>query len=131
MKDYSFVCEMPSKSNPNKHYNIKVDNSGMFSCDCPAWIFNVRRKGVRSCKHIDELRGAGFTIQKDGAESGKILFTDKQDRWGYGKTNVPVLCKNYPDKCDACALRFACFTESMPKFSEKELSKNKVIGGNS
>jgi len=34
MKQYNFVAEISSQSNPNKHYTIKVDEHGMFSCNC-------------------------------------------------------------------------------------------------
>ena len=95
---YKFMCEVSSDSNPTKCYQIKMKDDGQLTCNCPSWIFNVRRN--RTCKHIDRLRAAGFQV--DGV--GKILISVTS--WGY---KSPIVCKTYP-KCVDCGIRFACYT---------------------
>lgn len=110
MKKYNFLSEVPSKSNPNKHYTIKVDESGLFSCSCPSWIFNTRRN--RTCKHIDSIRTDGVTM--DGI--GRII-TAVERRYGVrGGHKIPILCKNYPEQCDDCKMRFVCWTNREAEF---------------
>lgn len=110
MKYYNFVTEVQSKSNPDKSYTVKMRDDGVLTCNCPAWIYNIRRD--RTCKHVDEVRRAGFTAD----EKGKFITGTTQ--WG-GK--VPVFCKAYPEKCDDCHLRFLCYTERMPEFTVDQL----------
>lgn len=92
-KEYNFVCQVPSHSNPAKSYTIKMDEHGFLSCNCPSWIFNHRKD--RTCKHIDEIR-------------------DKVDidlRGLVGRSDgLPTVCYNYPAKCDECHFRFKCYT---------------------
>ncbi len=92
-KNYTYVCDVPSESNPNKVYTIKIDDDGLLTCNCPSWIFNQRRD--RTCKHIDTLRS-----KAEFDHIGKI-----------GKVGqLPKICYTYPDKCDECKIRFKCFT---------------------
>ena len=94
-KQYQFMYQVKSHSNPNKMYTIKIDERGFLSCNCPSWIYNQRRD--RTCKHIDELRGRvdidlrGFVGEHAG---------------------LPLVCYNYPDKCGECPVRFKCFTST-------------------
>ena len=94
MKAYSFYCEVASHSNPDKKYQIKMDEQGQLSCNYPSWIFNHRKD--RTCKHIDEIRGTIVTMTKGGV---------------VGKSEgIPKVCYNYPAKCDECHFRFRCYT---------------------
>lgn len=117
------MAEVPSKSNPNKHYTIKVDESGLFSCNCPSWIFNTRRN--RTCKHIDALRTEGMTLDGKGkiiiaveTTLGKKIYGNWQK---YSERRIPIMCKNYPEQCDTCNMRFLCWTQR-----EAELDINQL-----
>lgn len=112
MTRYNFVTEVKSKSNPDKEYTIKMRGDGLLTCNCPSWIYNQR--GNRTCKHIDEIMRAGFTADRQGK------FITGTTYWG-GK--VPVFCKNYPEQCESCSLRFLCYTERKPEFTLDELDK--------
>ena len=116
MRRYNFVYEVQSSSNPEKKYTIKMRDDGMLTCNCPSWIFNTRRN--RTCKHVDVIKRAGFTAD----EKGKFIVT--QGHWG---DKAPVFCKNYPQQCDECKLRFFCYTEHNPEFTEDELEDAGVI----
>jgi hypothetical protein len=106
VKEYYFMRQVQSHSNPNKHYEIKMDEQGFLSCNCPSWIFNQRRD--RTCKHIDEIRGTdGITISPKGTLS---VTTDKGFVGKSSNTGLPKICYNYPDKCDGCFFRFKCYT---------------------
>jgi hypothetical protein len=113
MKEYNFICEVRSHSNPNKFYTIKVDGNGLFSCNCPSWIFNQR--GNRTCKHIDELRRRGLTL--DGV--GRLIIIEATDMGGW-QSDVMHLCKNYPEQCDSCKMRFICWTQREAKFTAEQ-----------
>ena len=120
MKQYNFMAEVPSKSNPNKHYTIKVDESGLFSCNCPSWIFNQR--GNRTCKHIDSLRTDGITMDGVGriitaVENGNGTPTIRRNQG----QKIPILCKNYPEQCDTCNMRFLCWTQREAEFDVEQL----------
>jgi hypothetical protein len=111
-KTYNFFAEVPS-SNGRRTYKIKVDEKGLFSCNCPSWIFNQR--GNRTCKHIDALRREGLTV--DGV--GRLITgVDGSKEWG---NKVPILCKNYPTQCDACNMRFICWTNREAEFDLNQL----------
>jgi len=118
-KQYNFLAEVPSKSNPNKHYTIKVDESGLFSCNCPSWIFNTRRN--RTCKHIDSIRTDGVTM--DGV--GRIITAvESEKHYGVrGGQKIPIMCKNYPEQCDDCKMRFICWTSREAEFDVDTLRK--------
>ena len=118
MKQYNFMAEVPSKSNPSKHYTIKVDENGLFSCNCPSWIFNTRRN--RTCKHIDALRGEGITMNGTGRI---ITAVDEGQSYGHvrGEQKIPIMCKNYPKQCDACKMRFICWTQREAEFDVNQL----------
>jgi len=120
MKKYNFFCEVPSQSNPNKTYKIKVDEKGMFSCSCPSWIFNQR--GNRTCKHIDKLRGDGLHLDGKGQliEGKMLTIVDKEYGW-YNK--APLLCQNYPEQCNDCKMRFICWSQREAEFSREQLKE--------
>ncbi|MDP2662041.1 MAG: hypothetical protein Q8R28_15055 [Dehalococcoidia bacterium] len=57
-KTYAEVATYPSKSSKNgKVYTVKVDEAGVLSCDCPAWVFNTH--GDRTCYHTMRVLGIG------------------------------------------------------------------------
>lgn len=92
-KEYFFMYTVPSHTNPDKKYTVKMDERGFLSCNCPSWIFNHRKD--RTCKHIDDIRG-----KVDVDMKGLV-----------GRHNgLPLVCYNYPTKCDNCDFRFKCFT---------------------
>lgn len=115
MTTYNFVTEIKSKSS-GRVYWIKMKNDGLLTCNCPSWIYNQR--GDRTCKHIDEVIRAGFVANRKGK------FITGTNSWG-GK--VPVFCKNYPENCENCTLRFLCYTELKPEFSGEQLRAAGVI----
>jgi hypothetical protein len=114
MKEYNFICNVPSKSNPRKTYTIKVDENGLFSCNCPSWIFNQR--GNRTCKHIDALRLDGLTL--DG--KGRLITIIDKDKYGW-ETKVPKLCVNYPEQCNTCKMRFICWSQREAEFTREQV----------
>lgn len=116
MKQYNFLAEVPSKSNPNKHYTIKVDESGLFSCNCPSWIFNTRRN--RTCKHIDSIRTDGVTMNGVGR-----IITAVENYNSRSGRKIPIICKNYPKQCDECKMRFICWTSREAEFDVDTLRK--------
>jgi len=108
---YNFFAEVPSSSG-RRNYTIKVDQNGLFSCNCPSWIYNQR--GNRTCKHIDALRRDGLTV--DG--QGRLIMGVDASHWGQ---KVPILCKNYPDQCTECNMRFICWTNREAEFDLNKL----------
>lgn len=40
----------PSKSNPNRSYELREGSDGVIYCSCPAWAFSKVRP--KSCKHM-------------------------------------------------------------------------------
>jgi hypothetical protein len=116
MKHYHFVLELPSKSKPNKTYQVKMDEQGNLTCNCPSWVFNQRKD--RTCKHTDVVRNAGF----EGSETGRFLVGVDQF-----STKMPIFCKNYPDLCDECKLRFECWTAKNPEFEINDLKKAGIV----
>ena len=50
-KHYEVVATYQSRSNPNKVYEVKKDDEGNYSCNCPAWVYK-RNPGPRICKHV-------------------------------------------------------------------------------
>ncbi len=129
MTQYNFIAEVPS-SNGRRNYTIKVDGSGLFSCNCPSWIFNQR--GNRTCKHIDALRTDGMTLDGKGKIITAVETTVSKVRGsGSGSTftgtgwknkqKIRIMCKNYPEQCDGCTMRFLCWTQR-----EAELDINQL-----
>ena len=53
-KQYTLVATFESNSRPGKFYEVKEDEQGNLSCDCPGWIF--ARNGRRTCRHVEEVR---------------------------------------------------------------------------
>jgi len=115
VKRYNFLLDIPSESKPDKTYSIKMDEQGNLTCPCPIWVFN--RRGNRTCKHTDIVKRAGFNGSK-----GKFLVLVDVFR-----TKVPVYCKNYPELCDECELRFSCWTDEKPEFELGALRKAGVV----
>jgi len=50
------LSEYPSKSNPNKRYQIIKGGDGVIYCNCPSWAFS---KGKKACKHLNEFMTHG------------------------------------------------------------------------
>ncbi len=46
--------DMPSSTNPAKHYKVLMFVDGTFSCNCPRWT-NKRPGLLRNCPHITAL----------------------------------------------------------------------------
>jgi len=49
-KVYRTVATFPSKSKPDKYYEVKIDGQGNLSCNCPAWVF--KKGSARTCTHV-------------------------------------------------------------------------------
>ncbi len=52
-KVYILVATFESKSRPGRFYEVKKDQQGKFSCNCPAWIY--KSNGRRTCRHTEEV----------------------------------------------------------------------------
>jgi len=52
----TILATIPSKSNPNKSYQVRKGADGVIYCTCPAWIFSAKKTGVHDCKHLQALR---------------------------------------------------------------------------
>ncbi len=107
------MADIPSSSNPEKLHHIKMDEIGNLTCDCPIWIYNKR--GNRSCKHTDIVQNSGFL-------NGTAKLFIINGRWG---NKSPFVCKNYPDRCDDCEIRFKCYTETNPELNNEEYMRMK------
>lgn len=46
------VARVPSESNPEKEYEIRLGADGNFYCSCPAWKYQKKGVKERTCKHI-------------------------------------------------------------------------------
>lgn len=51
---YTQVAQIESKTNPNKFYNISINEKAHLSCNCPAWIHQRQKFPMGHCKHIQE-----------------------------------------------------------------------------
>lgn len=52
-----------SKSNPDKHYEIRLGRDNVVYCTCPAWKFSKTtdkfgNKQPKNCKHLKEFRAS-------------------------------------------------------------------------
>ena len=56
-KVYKLVATFESRSRPGKVYEVKEDEEGNLSCNCPAWIYKAN--GRRTCRHVEEVRNNG------------------------------------------------------------------------
>ena len=56
-KQYKLVATFPSRSKPGREYEVKEDEQGNLSCNCPAWIYKAN--GKRDCRHVEEVRNNG------------------------------------------------------------------------
>jgi len=52
-KRYTLVATVRSKSRPGKMYEIKIDENGILSCNCPVWLY--KKGGARSCRHVKAM----------------------------------------------------------------------------
>ena len=53
-KQYTLVATFESRSRPGNFYEVKEDQQGKLSCNCPAWIYKAN--GRRTCRHVEEVR---------------------------------------------------------------------------
>jgi len=58
----------PSKSNPNKSYEIRKGADAVVYCSCPDWKFQRLAPANRSCKHLKSFH-AGQLAKKEGVET--------------------------------------------------------------
>ena len=97
------ICNVPSKSDPSKKYDIKVDRSRtasqgrlVLSCGCTAWRFNRSHTtdGERDCKHLPEVRRRILADEKfrNKIERELGLFIDE----GKGGLNENFAVSNRP-----------------------------------
>ncbi len=56
-KQYTSVATFESRSRPGKFYEVKEDEAGNLSCNCPAWIYKAN--GRRMCRHVEEVKNNG------------------------------------------------------------------------
>lgn len=63
------IATVPSKSDPEKTYEIRMGKDGNMYCSCPAWKYQKKSPKDRTCKHIDALNKAIKSQMKLNAES--------------------------------------------------------------
>jgi hypothetical protein len=51
----TLLAQVPSESNPNRKYDVRVGADGVVYCTCPSWRFNRAPKADRVCKHMTKL----------------------------------------------------------------------------
>ncbi len=56
-KVYILVATFESRSRPGRMYEVKKDEAGNLSCNCPAWIY--KSNGRRTCRHVEEVGNNG------------------------------------------------------------------------
>ena len=71
------LAKVPSKSNPNKSYEIRLGGDGVVYCTCRAWITN------KFCKHLEEYhsKNAGIPTQimpSTGRNNAVLRFFETQ-----------------------------------------------------
>lgn len=49
------LAVIPSDTDPNEHYEVRIGHDGNVYCTCPAWRFQHRAPGERTCKHLQGL----------------------------------------------------------------------------
>jgi hypothetical protein len=54
------LMSVPSSSNPDKSYDVKLGKDGNVYCSCPAWRFQKLHPHQRTCKHIKAAQAAGL-----------------------------------------------------------------------
>ena len=85
MKNYITKAFIRSFSKQDKQYTIKRDAEGIYSCNCPAWIFKHEEdeQGRRICKHLRAILEHEDTIDKMVfmSDSGKYALTIDGDQW--------------------------------------------------
>lgn len=64
---YTFVAQFESKSTRGKFYEVKRNELGQLSCNCPGWTRRTKEDGSRTCSHVervalaDEMQARVFT----------------------------------------------------------------------
>jgi ATP-dependent DNA ligase len=55
MSEFKALMDFPSSSDANKLYTVKLKDGKDLTCNCMAWIMNMRKQNSnqRSCKHTD------------------------------------------------------------------------------
>uniref|UniRef100_A0A7S3DM84 SWIM-type domain-containing protein n=1 Tax=Entomoneis paludosa TaxID=265537 RepID=A0A7S3DM84_9STRA len=71
---------------PGRDYKVK-NVGGVYSCTCPAWRYQSKKIDVRTCKHIQELRGAN-------AEQVRMQENNTWLTTASSKTNSPKKSTN-------------------------------------
>ncbi len=46
------IAKYQSRSRPGTIYDVRQDDDGEFSCNCPAWVYKAG--GRRACKHVED-----------------------------------------------------------------------------
>ena len=52
-KQYRLLATFESRSRLGKVYEVKQDETGNLSCNCPAWIYKAN--GRRTCWHVEKV----------------------------------------------------------------------------
>ena len=53
------LMHVPSMTNPDKSYEVRLGKDGNVYCTCPAWKFQRKPVADRVCKHMRAAQQAG------------------------------------------------------------------------
>ena len=74
------VAKVPSESNPEKEYEIRLGKDGNFYCSCPAWKNMKKPVKDRICKHIKTWAKAHDMKLPEGAvimlDNGEVMVLE-------------------------------------------------------
>lgn len=74
------LATIPSKTNPNKGYDIMQSKQGHAYCTCPGWKYQNVPPAQRSCKHLATYHAMNLAAKEEmspKSESGAGLATSK------------------------------------------------------
>lgn len=54
MKKQYYTLATYQRSKGDGYWQVKIDQDGFLSCNCPSWIYKVN--GQRNCKHLTLAR---------------------------------------------------------------------------
>jgi predicted nucleic acid-binding Zn finger protein len=78
-KQYQVVAQYP-KSKGDGYWTVKVDEEGNLSCDCPSWLYGIKRTGARGCKHTEQAEAEMALASSPDREETKVEVVNREYR---------------------------------------------------